>query len=144
MSLAETIADPDRKQALITAAMTEVEDEVSGLGGLKGKAIGVGYNTVKKLRPGFFESNIERMLPMFVPVLDSRLTEARSSDAGVESYFAANADAVAEDLLAVTDKRAGEANNKAAVKVYEKLRGGAKDQVVAAMPRVARLADVHG
>lgn len=143
MSLAEAIADPARKQALMTAAAGEVEAEVAGLSGLKGKAIGAGYSSITKIKPDFVPSNIERMLPMFAPVIDERLEAARASG-DVEGYFATNADAVAEDFLAITDKRADEASNKTAVKVYGKLRGGAKDQVVSAMPRVARLADAHG
>lgn len=143
MSLAEAIADPTRKAALMTDAAGAVEAEVGALSGLKGKAISAGYSSVTKLKPQFVPENIDRMMPMFVPVIDARLEQARATG-DVEGYFAANADAIAEDMLAITDKRATEASNKTAVKVYEKLRGGAKDQVTNAMPRVAQLADKHG
>lgn len=143
MSLAEAIADPTRKAALTADAIAAVEEEVSGLSGLKGKAIGAGYSSVTKVKPDFVPSNIERMMPMFAPVIDTRLAEARTTG-DVPGYFATNADAIAEEMLAITDKRAGEANNKTAVKIYEKLRGSAKDQVANAMPRVAQLADAHG
>ena len=143
MSLTEAIADPARNEALVADAIRAVESEVAALSGLKGKAISAGYSSVTKIKPEFVPENIRRMLPMFAPVIDERLVAARESG-DVEGYFAANADATAEEMLAITDKRASEASNKTAVKVYEKLRGSAKDQVVNAMPRVAQLADKHG
>lgn len=143
MSLTDVVADPARRESLVSDGMRELEAEVNNLSGLKGKATKAGYKTVQKVRPGFIEQNVDRLLPAFAPTLDPHY-EAGKTAGDVEGHFVKNADTIAGDLLSVTDKRAAEASNAAAVKVYEKLRGAAEGQVVAAMPRVGALAARHG
>ena len=58
MSLSDVIADPSRKEAIIADGMRELEAEVEGLSGLKGKAVSGGYNAIRKMRPGFIEQNV--------------------------------------------------------------------------------------
>ncbi len=143
MSLVEAIADPARKEALMNGAVLALEAEVASLSGIKGKAISAGYAAVTKVKPLFVRYNIERMMPMVAPAIDQRLAEGRAAG-DVDGYFRDNAGPIADDLLAVTDQRAATANNAAAVKIYNKLRSSAKDQVIAAMPRVSALAQAHG
>ncbi len=143
MSLSEVLADQARKRALVDDGVSEIEAEVASLGGVKGKAVGAGYAAVTKVKPLFVPHNIERLMPMAAPAIDARIEEAAAAGVSIPDHFAANADAIAEDLLAATDKRAEEANNPAAVKIYGKLRPSAKDRVVAAMPRLSRLVEKH-
>jgi len=142
MPLSDVIADPARKQEIIADGMRELEAEVDAIGGLKGKAVGGAYKTVQKMRPGFIEDNVERMLPMFAPAIDPHY-EAGKAAGDVAAHFVANGDAIAEDMLGVTDRRAAEASNKVAVSVYEKLRKSAKGYVVAAMPRLGPFVARH-
>ncbi len=142
MSLSDVIADPNRKAEIIADGMRELEAEVNGLGGIKGKAVGGAFGAVQKMRPGFIEDNVERMLPMFAPAIDPHY-EAGKAAGDVPAHFVNNGDAIAEDMLAVTDQRAADANNKVAVGIYEKLRKGAKGFVVAAMPRLGPFVDRH-
>ena len=142
MSLSDVIADPARKEEVIDDGMSELKAEVDALSGLKGKAVGGAFNAVQKMRPGFIEDNVERMLPMFAPAIDPHY-EAGKAAGDVPAHFVANGDAIAEDMLAVTDQRAADASNKVAVGIYEKLRKSAKGYVVAAMPRLGPFVDRH-
>jgi len=142
MPLTELLADDDRRAEIVADAIAEVEAEVDGLGGIKGKAIQAGYGGLKKIRPDMVSSNLHKLLPRMAPAMDPHV-EAGQAAGDVPAHFVANADTIAEDLLAVTDARAAEANNKAAVGVYNKLRKGAKDQVVAAMPRIGQFVQRH-
>lgn len=142
MSLSELLEDPSNREAIIADAMSEVDAEVAGIGGIKGKAIGAGYQGVQKLRPGFIQSNLERLLPKFAPVLDPHVDAGRASG-DLPAHFKANADTIADAMLAITDERAAGSDNKAAASIYGKLRKGAKERVVAAMPRIAAFIDRH-
>jgi len=142
MSLSALLEDPTKRDAIIADAMNEVDAEVAGIGGIKGKAIGAGYQGVQKLRPGFLQSNLERLLPKFAPALDPHVETGRASG-DLPGHFTANADTIADEMLAVTDERAASSNNKSAASIYNKLRKGAKDRVVAAMPRIGAFVDRH-
>ena len=143
MSLSEQLADDDRRATIVTDAIAEVDAEVDDLSGLKGKAIQTRYGALNKIRPDMVSSNLHKLLPRMAPAIDPHY-EAGKAAGDVPAHFVANADTIAEDLLSVTDARAAEANNKAAVGVYNKLRKGAKDQVVNAMPRIGAFAAKHG
>ena len=127
---------------MIDDGVVELEAELDERSGVTAMAMRAGYKAVRKLRPNMVESNLERMLPMWAPVLDPYVAEGRARG-DLAGHFDAKADEIAEGLLGVTDRRAGEANNKVAVKAYEKLRPRAKGQVVTGMPRLARLVDRH-
>ena len=142
MSLSDVIADPQRKQALLTDGVSELEAELADHSGLAGIALRTGYKTVRKLRPGFIEQNVEKLMPMFATVVDPHIVAGQEAGS-VTGHFTAHADTIAEGLLGATDKRAAEASNNVAKKAYEKLRPRAKDNVIAGMPRLARLAERH-
>jgi hypothetical protein len=140
--VSDAIADPTRRQAMISDGITELEAELDERSGVTAMAMRAGYKTLRKLRPNMVESNLERLLPMWAPVLDPHVEAGRASG-DLPGHFSSNADTIAEGLLQATDKRAGEANNGLAVKAYQKLRPKAKGQVLTGMPRLARLVDRH-
>ena len=127
---------------MIVDGISELEAELDERSGVTAMAMRAGYKTLRKVRPNMIESNLDRLLPMWAPVLDPHV-EAGRAGGGVSAHFKANASEIAEGLLGATDRRAAEANNQLAVKAYNKLRPKAKDQVVAGMPRLARLVDKH-
>lgn len=141
MAMTDVVADPERRAALVRDGITELEAELDAKSGVTAVALRTGYKTVRKLRPSFIEDNVEKMMPKAAPILD-RHRAAAGDD--VQGYFAANAVAIGEDLLAVTDGRAAESSNKMAKSVYDKLRPKALDNVVAGMPRVASLVEKYG
>ncbi len=127
---------------MIVDGISELEAELEERSGVTAMAMRAGYKTLRKVRPNMIESNLERLLPMWAPVLDPHVDAGRASG-DLATHFRSNAADIAEGLLGATDRRAAEANNQLAVKAYNKLRPRAKDQVVAGMPRLARLVDKH-
>ena len=142
MPLAHTIQDPVRRARIVAAAMAEVDAELNERSGVSGVAFRQAFKAAQKLRPGFFEQNIDLMLPGLAAVMDPHL-EAGASRGDAHAYLLEHADAVAEDLLTVTDDRVAASNNRVANGIYEKMRGRAKSNVADAMPRVARFAIQH-
>lgn len=143
MTLADQLSNQSRRDEIVTDAVAEVEAEVQSLGGIKGKAVQAGYAALKKIRPDMVTSNLDKLLPRMAPAIDPHY-EAGKAAGDVPAHFVANSDTIAEDLLSVTDARAAEASNKTAVGVYNKMRKGAKGQVVAAMPRIGAFVAKHG
>ena len=142
MSLSDVLTDPRRKQALLADGVSELEAELEDHSCLSGIALRTGYKTVRKLRPRFIEQNVEKLMPMFATVVDPHIVTGRQAGS-VTGHFTAHAAEIAEGLLGATDKRAAEATNNVAKKAYEKLRPRAKENVIAGMPRLARLAERH-
>jgi len=141
-SVIELVQDPTRRHAMIDDAVVELEAELDERSGVTAMAMRAGYKALRKLRPNIVEHNLDRLLPQWAPALEPYVVAGRASG-DLVGHFVANADPIAEVLLAVTDQRAAEASNKMAVKAYSKLRPKAKEQVVAGMPRVGRLVDRH-
>ena len=137
MSLEERVALPRDRKVIAEAGAAAIAAHVGALGGLKGTAIKAGYATVNKAKPNLVHENLMRMLPKMAPKIDPHYDAAVASG-DVDGYFVLRADVVANDLLEVTDERAAEANNAAAVKVYNKLRPSAQAQVVEAMPTIVK------
>jgi hypothetical protein len=142
MSLTEVCGDSVRKEALVRDGLVELEAELDSRSGLSGAAIRTGYKSITKLRPSFIEHNLERLLPRFAPVLDPYI-EAGKTSGNVEAHLLTNSNEIAEGLLSATDQRVGESSNKVANKVYEKFRPKAKENVLDAMPRLAKLLARH-
>ena len=143
MTLTDQLSTQARRDEIVADAVAEVDLEVQSLSGLKGKAVQAGYATLNKIRPDMVTSNLHKLLPRMAPAIDPHYEQGKAAG-DVPAHFVANADVIAEDLLSVTDARAAEANNKAAVSVYNKMRKGAKSQVVNAMPRIGAFVAKHG
>ncbi|MDH4145731.1 MAG: hypothetical protein OEY23_11265 [Acidimicrobiia bacterium] len=142
MTLREIAEDPARRAALVRSAVVELEAELDERSGVTAMAMRAGYKTLRKLRPNLVEQNLDRLVPQFAGALDPHVEAGRRAG-DVEAYLLGNADPIAEDLLAITDARAAEADNRLAVKTYEKLRPRAKSNVVDGMGRLARLVTTH-
>jgi hypothetical protein len=59
----------------------------------------------------------------------------------VEAHFVANSGRVADALLAITDGKAARSSSSMVKGTYDKLRGIAKKNVEAAVPRLAKLVE---
>ena len=120
-----------------------IDAEVSDKGGFSGLAIKAGYAAVKGVKPGFIKDAVESLLPEFARVLDPMFQEAKTKGAPVSAHFSANASRVADALLAITDAKAQKSPHGVVKGAYEKLRGTAKKNVEAAVPRLGRLIEKH-
>jgi len=141
--LKDALTDPSRRAQVVQDCLDLIDAEVADKGGLTGLALKAGYKTVKGFKPGFVERVVHDLLPEFADAVDPIYQEALEAGGPIEAHFAANRGRAADGLLAITDGKAARSKNKIVRKTYEKLRGQAKRQVEAAVPRLGRLIQKH-
>lgn len=143
-TLVEKITAPEVAPQVLEATMKLVEEEVASKRGLSGAAVKAGYAVVKAVKPGFIKGAIEHLLPDFARALEPMYEQSGAPTAGDGSgeaftkHLVAHQAEAAEALLSVTDRKAQNAKNKTVKKTYEKMRGGAKVHVEAAIPNLAK------
>ena len=142
-ALPELLNDAAKKPAVISDCLTLIDQEVGDKGGFSGLAIKAGYAAVKGIKPGIIKEAVENLLPQFAVALDPLYQEAKTKAAPVSSHFSSNAQRVADALLGITDAKAQRASGLLK-KTYDSLRPKAKENVVAAVPRLGRLVEKHG
>lgn len=140
--LVDVLKDSARRAAVVSDTVDLIEAEVKSKSGFRGAAIKTGFKAFKKIQPGVMHKAVNKLLPHFAPAVDPHY--AKAVDAGdPKAYFTKNADAIADDLLAVTDAKARGADNGVMLKIYNGLRGQAKQHTAAAMPGLAVLIQRH-
>ncbi|QKT06256.1 hypothetical protein HUN08_02885 [Gordonia sp. X0973] len=122
------------RDATVASLVDVIDAEVRDQSGISGTAVKAAYAAAQKVKPGVVTNATNAMLDDFLGAL-APLWDSKPADTGFGAHLAANGDAAAEALLAVTDGQAGEAK-PALAKAYNSLRGKAKGYVVAALPRV--------
>jgi hypothetical protein len=143
-TLVEKITAPDVHPKVIEGCLQLIESEVASKSGLSGAAVKAGYKVVKTLKPGMIQDAVTKLLPEFAQALQPMYEKSGAQAAGEGSgklfsdYLVGHQDEAADALLGVTDRKAGNAKNKTLQKTYERLRGGAKTHVTAAIPGLAR------
>ena len=142
-NLTEALTTESKKSAVVDDCVALIDAEVADKGGLTGLAIKAGYGTVKGIKPGFVRQVVSDLLPEFAHALEPIYQEARAHGQGVRDYLSANATRVADALLAITDDKARRAKSAMVKGTYEKLRGSAKKNVEAAVPRLAGVIEKH-
>jgi hypothetical protein len=143
-SLQDAFASEEKKQIVIEDCLQVLDQEVADKSGISGMAIKAGFKAVKGVRPGFIRQVVHDLLPEFANALDPMYQEAVEGEKEVGKYFVDNSGKAADALLAITDAKAVKSKNKLVKKTYEKLRGQAKKNVEAAMPRLGKLIEKHG
>jgi len=142
-TLVEKITAPDVHPQVVEGCLSLIESEVASKRGLSGAAVKTGYKVVKALKPGMIKDVVTKLLPDFARALQPMYEQSgapAADDSGTvfSEYLVAHQDQAADALLSVTDAKAANANNKTLKKTYERLRGGAKTHVTAAVPGLAR------
>ena len=143
-SLVEKLTAEAKKKDVVKDCCDLIDAEVKDKGGISGLAIKAGYGAVKGVKPGFVEKFVDDLLPEFAKALEPMYDEATSKSEPVAAYFAKNSEKVADALLAITDAKAARAKSGAAKGAYDKLRGSAKKNVEAAVPRLGKLVEKYG
>jgi hypothetical protein len=142
-NLTEALTSEPNKNAVVEDCLALIDAEVQDKGGLTGLAIKAGYKTVQGIKPGFVRQVVSDLLPEFARALEAIYQEARSSGRGVRDHMTANGPRVADALLSITDEKAKRAKSGMVKGTYEKLRGTAKKNVEAAVPRLAAMIEKH-
>jgi hypothetical protein len=138
-SLPEVLTADSKKAAVIDDCCALIDAEVKDKGGISGLAIKAGYGAVKGIKPGFVKHVVTDLLPEFAKALDPIFQDAVKDNKPVASYFTSQSGRVAEALLAITDAKAERAKSPVVKGTYDKLRGSAKKNVEAAVPRLGEM-----
>lgn len=142
-TLPEALTSESKKGAVIDDCISLIDAEVQDKGGLTGLAIKAGYRTVQGIKPGFVRQVVVDLLPEFAQALDPLYSEAKTGGHAVREFFQANTARVADALLGITDEKAKRSKSGMVKGTYEKLRGSAKKNVEAAVPRLASMIEKH-
>jgi hypothetical protein len=142
-NLTEALVSESKKNAVEDDCIALIDAEVADKGGFTGLAIKAGYRTVQGIKPGFVRQVVTDLLPEFARALDPLYQEAKSAGQGVREHFNANAPRVADALLSITDEKAKRAKSGMVKGTYDKLRGSAKKNVEAAVPRLGAMIEKH-
>ncbi len=142
-SLKDLAQAGDKRADVIDDACHVLDQEVADKGGLTGVAIKAGYKLVQSVKPGFVRHVVDDLLDEFLDALDPIYQEAVSAKKRPGDHLRANRERVADALLAITDRRAEQAQRKTLRSMYDKLRPSAKKHVEAAAPRLGDLLDKH-
>ena len=143
-SLVERIGVDPYRPKVVEDCVGLIDAQVKAKGGLSGMAIKGAYATIKTIKKGFVPSVVETLLDDWLGKLQPHYDKWSTGAKGTFAEFViARSDDVAEDLLQVTDERAATTKHTTAKKAYEKMRGGAKKNVIEAIPELARLIEKH-
>lgn len=144
-TLKPSLLDADRRGQVVTDLQGLVDQEVAGKTGLSGGIVKAGYAAVKKVKPGFVGTAIDRMLEEFVDALEPHWAAYRAQPAptGFGAFLAGRPQEVSQALLAVTDRRAERQHRAAVASAYGRLRPKAQENVIAALPRLGDLVERH-
>lgn len=142
-ALAEVLTSESKKAQVVEDCLVLIDREVEDKGGLSGMAIKAGYAAVKSIRPGFLKQVVGDLLPEFAKAVDPVFQEAKSAGKPVAQHFASSAGRVADALLAITDDKAKRTKSGVVKATYDRLRGTAKKNVEAAVPRLGALIEKH-
>lgn len=141
--LADVLTSEEKKASVVRDCLELIEAEVADKSGISGMAVKAGYAAVKGIKPGFLEKVVSDLLPEFADAVDPMYGEAREKGRPVGRYFADNSGRVADALLAITDGRARRTKSGVIKATYDRLRGSAKKNVEAAVPRLGALVEKH-
>jgi hypothetical protein len=142
-SLIDALTAESKKSAVVDDCLSLIDAEVGDKGGLTGLAIKAGYKTVQGIKPGFVRQVVTDLLPEFATALEPIYQEAKASGRRTTEHFTSNSGRVADALLTITDEKARRAKSAMVKGTYEKLRGSAKKNVEAAVPRLAAMIEKH-
>ncbi len=143
-SLLEVIEDGGRREQLIGDTARMIDGQVASKKGASGFAIKAGYKVVSKLRGGrMIQKAVGALLNDFAGAIEPLHAEYRdgASHSGFAGFLGARESDATNALLAITDRRIGEAENNVVKSTYRKLRPMAGRHVAAAIPEVGKLVD---
>ena len=110
----------------------------------KGFLIKGAYSTIKAIKRKFVPEVVDALLDDWLGKLQPHYDKwAATKASSLNDFLVARGDDVAEDLLSVTDVRAEKTTHTTAKKMYNRMRDGAKKNVIEAMPDLAKLIEKH-
>ena len=141
-SLKRSMEDPGVSESALQDGMRVLDEEIAKRSGVGGLAIKGAYKVIKRIRGGrTLEKALRILMPEFIDKLDPYYARFQEEGAGKawEEYLLPHYGAIADELLAVTDRKIQETDNRAIRGAYDKLRPRAHKEVVASLPALARM-----
>ena len=140
-TLVEQIGKEPVRAQVITDCVELIDAQVKQ----KGFAIKSAYATIKAIKKRFVPEVVDSLLDDWLGKLQPHYDRwaQNKQPASFAEYVIARSDDVAEDLLSVTDARAEKTSHTTAKKMYLKMRDGAKQNVIEAIPELSRLIERH-
>jgi hypothetical protein len=145
-SLKEIIQDPGVAQSVAADGLRVLDEEIAKRSGIGGMAIKGAYKVVKNIQGGrLLEKAVKVLMPEFIDKLDPHFSRYQEEGKGetLEAYLRPHYDSLADELLAVTDRKIKETDNRAVRGTYDKLRPKARKEVVASLPALARMIEKY-
>ena len=110
----------------------------------KGFVIKSAYATIKAIKKKFVPEVVDALLDDWLGKLQPHYDKwSATKSTSFSDYVIARSDDVAEDLLSVTDARAEKTSHTTAKKMYQRMRDGAKKNVIEAIPELSKLIERH-
>jgi len=140
-ALADIVLTARNKDPLIADCVRLVESRVASRGGLRGVALKTGLSVLKGTRPDILPRAMQALLPDFVGALEPLYRDYLSAggDSDFAGYLERHRERTVGALLGAADARAARIHNSAVKGAYARLRGGAEQEVEAALPQFAQL-----
>ena len=144
-TLKDALLTPEKRPGLLADCHRLLDDEVAKKRGISGSLVKGAYKTVSKIKPGFIRGVMDLLLDEWMVELEPEYEAYQANRNGTSfgSHLLQRKSEVAERMLAVTDRRAANTVHKTAGKLYNRLRGGAKSQVIESLPAAAVVLDRH-
>jgi hypothetical protein len=143
-TLKEQIDNEATRPRVVAECVTVIDQQVKAKTGIKGVAIRAAYAAIKTIKRRFVPDVVKALLPEWLDKLEPYYQKWSGGEGGsFAEFLVARSEDVAEDMLAVTDARAEKTRHKRAKKYYMKHRDSAKDNVIQAVPDLARLLERH-
>jgi hypothetical protein len=137
-SLVELLAQGSNRPAMITDCVELIDAQVKQ----KGFVIKSAYATIKAIKKRFIPEVVDSMLDEWLHKLQPHYDKWQANkSSSLSDYLVSRSGDVAEDLLSVTDVRAANTSHTTAKKMYGRMRDGAKQNVIEAIPSLAVMID---
>ncbi|MEW6442858.1 MAG: hypothetical protein AB1640_18130 [bacterium] len=145
-SLKELVQDPAVFRSLVEDSLRTLDGEVSKRSGIGGLALKGAYKVLKGVQQGkVLRKGVEKLMPDFVEQLDPYFTRYRQQGKGISwsEYLKPHHEAIADQLLRVTDARVQESSSQTVHTTYQKFRPKARKEVVTSLPALARMMEPY-
>lgn len=142
-ALRDFLTTADVRPAVIDDSVALLDREVASRSGVSGLAVKSAYKVLHSAKPGMVRSSVDSLLDPFADALDPFWQSGQATSTPMAELLPAQRDAMAEALLAITDRRAQASQHKAVRAAYNKVRNMAHKQVAASALGVGELVDKY-
>lgn len=141
MQLADILLADDYRDTVVERISAVIEEQVANRKGFAGAGLRTAIKMAKATRGDTVVSEaVNRLLPDYCEALEPHFQQFRDSDeTDFPAFVKAREDVIAEDMVAVIDRRAEKSNHQTFRKMHKQLRSTVGGEVRVALPHLAQL-----